>query len=220
MNRVAVPALLLMFVLGPATTGWAMSKGASILAIQIGQGTADVVDTDLGPGVWVPAPQPEINAQLEYWHAFADDYAFDVSAGAGYFHQKQEPTSANAATSPSITLTVTSFRARIGGDRVGHIGDRMTIFFGPGIDFWTGKGKEKYEGANATPEETGPSTIRYGVSGRMGGFMKLSDALSLVGHIGHTWGYASADKDGGKTTWWPSSFEGAGGVAFNFGSSK
>ena len=212
--------LFVLCVLGSASNGWAMSKGSSVLAIQIGQGTADVVDTDLQGGLWVPAPQPEINAQLEYWHAFADDYAFNISAGAGYFMAKLEPTSANAATDPTLKLTVTSFRVCVGGDRVGQVGDRLTIFMGPGIEFWSGKGKETYEGANASPEETGPTTTRFGLGGRMGGFLKCSDKVSLVGHIGHTWGYASVSKDGGKTTWWPSSFEGAGGVAFNFGSSK
>src|SRR6266581_4375934 len=77
--------LFVLCVLGSASNGWAMSKGSSVLAIQIGQGTADVVDTDLQGGLWAPAPQPEINAQLEYWHAFAEDYAFNISAGAGYF---------------------------------------------------------------------------------------------------------------------------------------
>jgi len=212
--------LFVLCVIGHASTGWAMSKGSSVLAIQIGQGTADVVDTDLQGGLWAPAPQPEINAQLEYWHAFADDYAFNISAGAGYFMAKLEPTSANSATTPTLKLTVTSFRVCVGGDRVGQVGDRLTIFMGPGIEFWSGKGKETYEGANASPDETGPTTTRFGLGGRMGGFLKCSDKVSLVGHIGHTWGYASVNKDGGKTTWWPSSFEGSGGVAFNFGSSK
>ena len=100
------------------------------------------------------------------------------------------------------------------------VADYRHVYGGPGIEFWSGKGKETYEGANASPDETGPTTTRFGLGGRMGGFLKCSDKVSLVGHIGHTWGYASVSKDGGKTTWWPSSFEGSGGVAFNFGSSK
>ena len=219
MNRACI-ALFVLCLLGPASSAWAMGKGGSVLAIQIGQGTADVVDTDLSGGTWQPTPQPEINLQAEYWHAFADDYAFNISAGGGYFNEKREPTSANVATSPTIKLTVTSFRVRIGGDRVGQVGDRMTIFAGPGIEFWSGKGKEEYSGANATPTENGPTTSRFGLGGRIGAFVKLSDMMSLVGHIGHTWVYASVDKDGGKTTCWPSSFDGAGGIAFNFGSSK
>ena len=216
----AVVTLFVLCLLGFATTGWAMGKGGSVLAIQIGQGTADVVDTDLSGGAWQPVPQPEINLQAEFWHAFSDDYAFNVSGGAGYFNEKREPTSANKSTNPTITVTVTSYRFRVGGDRFGQIGDRLTVFLGPGIEFWSGKGKEEYSGAGATPTETGPNTNRFGLGGRMGGFLKLSEQMSLVGHIGHTWGYASVSKDGGKTTWWPSSFEGAGGIAYNFGSLK
>src|SRR2546422_9250054 len=121
-----------------------MSKGSSVLAIQIGQGTADVVDTGPIGGGWQPVPQPEINAQAEYWHAFADDYAFNISAGAGYFNEKKEPTSADKATTPPLKLTLTSFRVRIGGDPVGQVGGRLPPFMGPRVYFLEGKGKAAY----------------------------------------------------------------------------
>ena len=200
------------------TTGaHALVKGTSMIAIEIGQGTADVVDPEQNQSLWQPAPVPEISAQVEFWHAFADDYAFNISGGAGYFSMNAEPM--NKTANSTIKLTTTSFHARVGGDRVGQVGDRLTLFLGPGIEFWSGKAKEKYEdGPPASrSEETGPTTTRFGLSGRIGGFMKLSESVSLTGRIGHTWGYASVDKDGAKTTWLPSSFDGAGGVVFAFG---
>ena len=110
---------------------------------------------------------------------------------------------------------------RVGGDRVGQVGDRLTVFIGPGLEFFTGKAKEKFEGGGGpTVENESSSTTRFGVSGRVGGMMKISDNVSIVGRVGHNLGYAtsSADKGNAKITWWPSSFDAAWGLAFAFGS--
>src|SRR2546425_793037 len=99
-----VTSLASLALLLAATGAQAMSKGSSMLAIQIGQGTADVVDPELSAeNLWSPSPVPEINAQLEFWHAFADDYAFNISGGAGVFNVKAE--SKDKVANSTIKLT-------------------------------------------------------------------------------------------------------------------
>jgi hypothetical protein len=50
--------------------------------------------------------------------------------------------------------------------------------------------------------------------------MMLNPMTGITAHFGQRIGYASAEQDGAKTTWWPSSFEGAMGVSFTFGGAR
>jgi hypothetical protein len=48
--------------------------------------------------------------------------------------------------------------------------------------------------------------------------MMLGGSTGLVAHLGHRIGYATAEQSGdARSTWWPSSFEGAMGFLFVFG---
>ena len=213
-------ALLMVTMVSGAS---ALETGTTIFAIELGQGTADLtnpVAASSTPSYINGVSQPELSGQLEIWHMFAEDYAFNISGGVGFFSAKQEPNVVSAVNQ-EITNSHTSFRVRIGGDRVGQVGDRLTLFFGPGLEYFSGKAKAKSEGGGGpTVENESSNTTRIGISGRIGGMMKVSDNVSIVGRVGHNLGYATSSADNGnaKITWWPSSFDAAWGLAFGFGS--
>lgn len=191
-----------------AGTASAQARGTSLLSLGLGQGTADVY-TPTAPSYLAPTSSPETNVNAEYWYLFSDDYAVALSGAYGMGMMKWE----SAATDPQIEASTTSFKVRIGGDRVGKIGDRLLVFLGPGIEYWTGSSTLDVGGTESESE----SVSRFGVSGRIGGFMMLGESLGIMGQVGHTFGYASVEDGGAKTTWWPSSFQASWGLTFAFG---
>lgn len=196
-------------VLALVTTSMAVA-GGSKLSIGLGQGTADGYSpATVGAGNYLaPATAPETNAGVEYWYAFSDDYAFALSGAYGFSSMKWEGA---ASGDPEIKATGKSIKVRVGGDRTGKVGERLTVFMGPGLEFWTGKQKLTVGGAGTESE----SVKRYGVSGRIGGFMALTETVSIMGQIGHTFGLATVT-DGAKSTWLPSSSNASWGLTFAF----
>jgi hypothetical protein len=154
----------------------------------------------------------EIGAGAEYSMMMSDDYAwalgFDWRAGS----LKAEPTTATAGN-PTLKTTSTGWRVRLGGDRVGKIGDRFKWYMGPGVEY--GSGKAKFEPSTPTAE-TEP-TNRYGISGRVGGIMMINPQVGIKGQVGDSFGMASVKDTGGKNTEWYSNFEGFWGLSFAFG---
>lgn len=206
-------ALLMGIMALAAAPALAAGKGTSMLSIGLGQGTADTYSavTGLGTGTYLsPATSPETNVGGEYWYMFADDYALAISGAYGFGSMKWESSD---SADPEIKATTSSFKVRVGGDRVGRVGDRFLVFMGPGLEYWNGKAKLDIGGSEAESE----SVSRFGVSGRVGGFMMLSESVGIMGQVGHTFGYASVEDGSAKTTWWPSSFEASWGLTFGFG---
>lgn len=194
------------------------AAGGSILSVGVFQGTGDYAGPEDGNGYISAFDHSELGLGAEYWYMFADDYALAIQGAVGFFSEKWEPGT-NAAGGPELKFSTSSFKVRVGGDRVGQIGDRFTWFMGPGLEFWTGKAKfENFGWATyTTPEVETESTTRIGVNGRFGGIMKLSDAVGIQGQIGHTLGYATAEQEEAKATWFPSGFNASWGLAFAFG---
>ena len=213
MRKILVLALLLAVALVPAS--WAMEQGASMFALEIGQGQGDQANPDLGDGYLglngdnSTHNSGQIQLGAEYWYMFSSDYALTVSGGIGMYRETEQP----AGAGEDLKYTTSSYRVRLGGDRVGQIGDRFSWFMGPGLEYWSGK--SKYE-VGTDSEET-PQVTRYALNGRFGGVMKLGDQIGIVGRIGHSFGIASAEKDGAKTSWWACGFEAMWGLAFSFG---
>ncbi len=193
----------------------AFAAGGSILSLGVFQGTADLVGPEAGGGYVTAFDHSELGAGAEYWYLFSDDYALAVQGSFGFFTETDKPGDNATAGSPEKKFSITSFKVRVGGDRVGQIGDRFTWFMGPGIEFWNGKAK--FEGFFPSGTVETESTTRIGVNGRFGGIMKLNDSVGIQGQIGHTLGYATAEEAGAKTTWFPSGFNASWGLAFNFG---
>jgi hypothetical protein len=182
---------------------------ASRLSIGLGQGTADgYAVTGIGTGTYLaPTATPETNVGAEYWYAFSDDYALAFSGAYGVSSMTWKPA---VSGDPEIKATGTSFKVRIGGDRTGKIGERLTFFMGPGLEYWSGSQKLEVGGI----EDESEPVSRIGVSGRLGGFIGLTEKIAIMGQVGHTFGYATVD-DGAKTTWFPSSFNASWGLTLS-----
>lgn len=217
MNRriVAFAALLLVAC---APGAWALGKGTSMFALQLAHGIADFAGP--GDGTYIDAfDHSEVGIQGQFWYMMSSDYAMAISGGYGFFSESDEPGDSTTAKEKK-KYSQAAFNVRVGGDRVVKLGDRALLYFGPGVEFWSGKAK--FENFAFPPPldksavETG-STKRFSLSARIGGTMLIGPAWGLTGHVGHKVGYATVTDKGSKATWWPSSVDAAGGVVFVFG---
>jgi hypothetical protein len=204
----------------PAAHAAAMGKGASAFSIGLSNGSADLYDPSGAPGGYISAfDHSEIGVQGEYWMMMTEDYAFTVSGGVGFFSEKNEPGTGATPGALDRTYSQSSFNVRIGGDRVAKVGERAILYFGPGIEFWSGKATFENFGLFAPPPEKveTDNVTRISVSGRIGAHMMLGSNWGVTCHLDRKIGYASAEDTGAKATWWPSSMGASGGVLFVFG---
>jgi hypothetical protein len=203
---------------------WALGKGESMLAIGVGNAQGDFVNplrsspylsTDSGD------PDAQIVVQGEFWKMLSDDYAVNVAVNYGFNSMTAKPSSNAPPGSPDLEFSSSSLAVRVGGDRVGHVGDRFDVFIGPGIEYWNGKTKFTNVYGTTPPDDEveSESVTRYSLCGRVGGIMKLSGGVGLVGHVGHNLGYASSEESGAKLAWWTGGFSAFWGLVFTFGGS-
>jgi hypothetical protein len=191
-------------LLAIAPSAFAAGKGSSMLAIGLGQAKANI------PVVF-GLQFDETNVGAQYWYLFSDDYAFTASGAIGFGNIKFEDTTPPA---DEEKYTLSGFRFRVGGDRIGQIGDRFTMYMGPGLE---------YQSAKVTFEETGfpdvesESATTFGINGRIGGVMMLSDAIGIAGEISHSFGFASYEEGPDELTWMPNSVNAFWGLTFTFG---
>lgn len=196
-----------------ATSVTASSAAGSYLALQLTSGTGDFA-TEAG-GFAAAYDHSEWGFKAEFWNMMSEDYAVTLSGGIGLFSEEDKPGTNAFPGTEAFKYTQSAWSFRVGGDRVVGIGERSYIFFGPGIDVWSGKAK--FEGGPfTTPYET-ESTMRIGLSGRLGGHMMIGESWGLTLQGGHKLGYASYEENGAKSTWWPSSMDASGGLVFRFG---
>jgi hypothetical protein len=213
--RIRSLVLAVLLVALSAPSAWAVGKGTSMFAVQLTSGTADLIGPELGSGYSSAYDHSEIGVSGEYWNMMAEDYAFTVAVGMGFFNETDSPGQNVPPASPDVTYSQSSFNIRVGGDRVVKIGERAMVFFGPGFEYWSGAAT--FENIVAPGEVESESTTRYGLNARIGATMLLSETLGVTMHGGQRIGYASAEEAGAKVTWWPSSFEAACGLVFAFG---
>lgn len=200
---------LAVLVLPSFASAASLQKGTSLLAIQLSRGVADA-NVDNG-GYILSSTWPEVGVQGQYWYFLADEYGVNVTAGIGYF---KESVTADPATigATDQTYKLSSVQFRVGGDRFAKLTDKLQIFVGPGIQYWSGK--LTFEDPSGEAEQ--PSTTRIALSGRIGANIAIGENFGLMGHIGQYWGYATASEGGAETKWLPSGSEGAMGFLFGF----
>jgi len=197
-----------------ATGAFALGKGSSLFSIQLGNGTADLVQPGSTAGYITAFSVSELEPKVEFSHLMSDDYAFTMNAGIGMYSETDKPGDAALPGAPDVKTTVSSFFVRVGGDRIVKVGDRSMFYFGPGVEYWSGK--YKYEAD--TFEEESETTTRLSLSGRVGGIMMIGENWGFTCNVGRVVGIASAEWDGAKANWTPSSTNGSGGIVFHFGS--
>lgn len=188
------------------------------IGLQLASGTADLAtEASTGFGGTAPAyDHSEYGFKFEYWNMMAADYALTASAGVGLFSEEDKVGTNGAPGDGTQKYTQSSWNVRVGGDRVVKVSDRAYLFFGPGLEYWTGKAKFEDATPPASTYET-ESVTRFSLHGRMGAHMMIGEAWGITLQTGHKIGMASYEENGAKTTWWPSSMDASGGLVFQFG---
>jgi opacity protein-like surface antigen len=222
MNRMITAAVLLAVTASVA--GAAEYSKESFLSIQATSATANLASAfgAFGPTSVVvgPAaaayPNPEWGFKAEYQRMMGPEYAFNISYGMGFYGEEDKPNSNAAAGTGSFKYTQNSWNVRVGGDRLLEVGEHTYIYFGPGIEYWSGKAKFEDTTPPALSYET-ENTSRISLGARLGGHMMVGPTWGVSAQVGTKVGYASYEEAGGKTTWWPSSMEGSVGLVFKLG---
>jgi hypothetical protein len=214
MKRIWTAAFLLAV---SATMAAAADKPKTmLLGVQLTSGTADIATEITSPGFAPAFAQSEYGWKLEYWNLMGPEYAFTVSGGQGYYGEEDKPGTNAAPGDVTSKYTQNSWNVRIGGDRMLAIGDKSYVFFGPGIEYWSGKAK--FEGFPSIPSGyESKNTTRISVDARLGGHMMVGPTWGITAEIGTKIGHATYKENGAETTWWPSSMQGSVGLVFKFG---
>ena len=218
MNRIITAALLLAVSASAAFAAGAGYSKTSFLAVQLTSGTADLA-TELSSNFNGFAPafdHSEYGFKAEYWSMMAPEYAFNVSYGLGFFTEEDKPGTNATPGDGTQKYSQNSWNVRVGGDRMLSIGDKSNLYFGPGIEYWSGKAKFEDKTAPGSSYET-KNVTRVSVGARMGANMMVGPTWGFTGQVGTKIGHASYKEAGAETTWWPSSMEGSVGLVFKFG---
>ena len=202
-----------------AMTSTTSLAGDTFFALQFTSGTADLAtEASSSFSGFAPAyDHSEWGFKGELWNMMSEDYAFNLSAGIGLFNEENKPGDNSFPGDGVFKYSQSSWQFRVGGDRVVALGDRSYVFFGPGIEYWSGKAK--FEGYfPSLPSYETENASRISLSGRIGAHTMIGESWGLTLQAGHKLGRASYEEAGAKTTWWPSSMDASGGLVFRFGS--
>src|SRR5262245_20315621 len=223
MKRMWIAALLLAASATMATA--ADSPKAKFLSLQLTAGTADLagdIPVFNGSGFvqtgFAPAySQSEWGGKLEFQSMMGPEYAFNISGGIGSYGEEDKPGDL-APGATSFKYTQNSWNIRIGGDRLLPVGEKTYIFFGPGLEYWSGKAKfDDGTGAGGFNYES-KNTTRISLGARLGGHMMVGPTWGITAQVGSKVGHATYKEGGAETSWWPSSMEGSVGLVFKLGS--
>ena len=207
----AIAALSLL-----AGAGAASAADKMIIGIGVMHGTADLAANAVSTaGTNGAFSTPEVGGRFEYWNMMRENYALNFQANIGFQSESDKPRSDATAGTKEGKYTTTSWSVRLGGDRVWSPLANTHVFVGPGLEFWTGKAKFEDIGGAGTYETE--NVKRISLHGHTGAIMMLGSSWGISGQIGHKLGYATYEEKGGKTTWWPSSIDGAMELVFGFG---
>ena len=213
-------AVALLLVVSASVASAAGATKTKFLALQLTSGSADLASLSPFPGnpgnppLSAPAyDHPEYGIKAEFWSEMGPEYAFNISGGVGLFGEEDKAASGAPAGTGTFKYTQSSYNIRVGGDRLLSVGDKSYIFFGPGIEYWSGKAKFEDTTSPGFSYET-KNTTRISIGARIGGNMMVGPTWGITGQVGTKIGHASYKEDGAETSWWPSSMEGNVGLVF------
>jgi hypothetical protein len=226
MRKLVILLVAVMMLMATAAFAARRTQGGAkenMLSIGLVHGTNEYVTPAGTADYLIPAStfspggtMPELGINVEYGVMMAPDYRLAIGFDYLWGSEKLQPTTNALPGTPDVKVTSASWRIRIGGDRVGNIGDRFQWFLGPGLEYQSGK--PKYENAVGAGSIDGPNTNKWGLNGRVGGVMLMNPKMGIFGRIGDTVGSASTSEDkSGKNTWFYSNFEAAWGLQFKLG---
>jgi len=213
MKRLLIAVALLAIA---ATASLAADNPKStFIGLQVSTGTADLAG-EFGSGTAAAFDHSEYGFKFEYWNLMGPEYAFTASGGIGTFGEENKPGTNASPGTGTFNYSQSSWNIRLGGDRFVKLGERAYVFFGPGIEFWTGKAKFEDDSFVPPSYET-ESVTRISLHGRVGAHMMVSETWGFTVQLGEKVGQATYEEAGAKSTWWPSSTDGSMGLVFKFG---
>jgi len=206
MIRIRCLGLALLLLTACVPPALALEPGTILLGASLTAGSADFVTSD---GTYLSAyDHGEIGADVTSWYFLDDDLAFTLSGGIGGFRETQK-----SGTTDQRFYTQHSWHVRLGLDHAIQFAQDSMIYFGPGLEYWTGHAR--FDGFGGVEGNT-PDVQRLSVSARFGGIVVLGDSYGLNGHIGYRMGYAQAKDGDAETTWYPNGFDAAAGLVYSF----
>lgn len=195
--------------------GHAQAAGEKmVVGLGLMHSTADLAAN--GGGFNAAFDHSELGGRLEFWDMLRENYAVNVQGNLGFFSETDKPGTGAPLNAREGKYTQTSWSVRLGGDRIYSPLQNTMVFFGPGLEVWSGKAKfENIAGVTGTYETK--NTNRFSLHGHMGGMWMLGPGWGISGQLGHRIGVATHDERGAKSTWWPSSLDGAMEFVLAFG---
>lgn len=195
------------------TSAFAAEGKGMMLGIQISNSTADLYRSN-GPDYITAFDHSENGLGLQFWKMLSAEYAWNACFTIGGFGETDSPGPGAAPGDTDLEYSQSSWSLRVGGDRVVKAGEKAQIYFGPGLEYWSGKAKFE-GGAGGGGSAESESVSRISLCGRIGGIMNLNEKFGLNFEVGRYIGRASADDNGAEAKWWPSGFQAAGGLVIN-----
>ena len=186
-----------------------------VIGVGLMHSVADLA-TNNGAGYNAAYDHSELGGRFEYWNLMRENYALNFQANVGFFSETDKPGTGAAPGAPEGKYTQSSWSVRLGGDRVWSPLPNTKLFFGPGVEYWTGKAKFEDIASVVGTYET-KNVTRVSLHGHTGAMMMLGPNWGLSGQLGHRIGMASYQEKGAKTSWWPTSVDGAMELIFSFG---
>ena len=176
--------------------------------------TADLATYD-GAGFSQAYDHSELGGRFDYWNMMKPNYALNFNLNLGFFSETNKP-GALAPAAPEGKYSQSSVSVRLGGDRVWSPLPNTHVFMGPGVEYWVGKAKfEDIGGVTGTYETK--NVTRWSLHGHTGAIFEMGSNWGISGQLGHRLGIATYKEAGSKTSWMPSSLDGAMEVVFKFG---
>jgi hypothetical protein len=207
MTRSRCPWFALLLLIVCVSPAFALEPGTILIGANVTAGSADFVTSD---GKFLSAYEHgEVGAGLETWYFLDDDMALTIGGGIGKFREKQK-----SGTTDQRFYSQNSWNMRLGIDQVIDFSRDAMLFFGPGLEYWTGH--SRFDGFGAATDGDTPDVMRLSLSARFGGMVILGDSYGLTGRIGYRMGWARAKDGDAETTWYPNGFDAAAGLVYSF----
>ena len=198
-----------------ACAGRARAGEGFVVGIGFMHSTADLANKIAG-GFVTAEDHSELGGRIECWDQLREHYALNFQANFGFFSETDKPGTGAALGAKEGKYTQSSWSVRLGGDRVYNPLPNTKMFFGPGLEFWSGKRKfEDIAGFVGTYETE--SVNRFSLHGHVGAISMIGSNWGISGQLWHRVGVATYEEAGAKATWWPSSLDGAMEIVFAFG---
>lgn len=204
----SIAVVLVVLAVVPAAHAARLGRGNSVVWIGLLGNKAQLIGPTTGAANIYEAD--EIGLEVAYSRFLSDAWAGVVSGSVGAGREAFTPTGGSEEKATSR-----SYAARVGLDRYAFIDDKVALYAGPGLLYWSGRAKYANSGI---PNFDGdwPRVKQFGFNGRLGMYARLGAHSGLFGHIGQVLATNSADGTPGKNTWWTMHHEGSVGLALDF----